>query len=110
MAPDSGNPGNAATLARRAAIACAILAIVYVVAQLFEWLGLFGSAGGPNAMSTPLGLALLLTPSLLLGSAFLILMAALHQATAPSLRVWSQVGLAFATVYATLISWSISPS
>lgn len=97
-------PANAVRLARRAAIACAILSIFYVVAQLFEWLGLLGSDGGPSATSTALGLALLLTPSLLLGSAFLILMAALHQATAPELRVWSQVALAFATVYATLIS------
>ncbi len=97
-------PATAERLPRRAAIACALLSIFYVVAQLFEWLGLLGSTGGPNAMSTPLGLALLLTPSLLLGSTFLILMAALHHATAPALRVWSQVALAFATVYATLIS------
>lgn len=91
-------------LAGRAAIACAILSIAYVVAQLCEWTGLLGSAGGPSASSTPLGIALLLTPSLLLGSAFLVLMAALHQATPLALRAWSQCALAFATVYATLIS------
>lgn len=52
-------------VALRAAGASALFSIAYVVAQICEWLGLLGSAGGPDAASTPLGLALLLTPSLL---------------------------------------------
>ena len=35
-----------------------------------EWLGWAGSRGGPESVSTPLGIAILLTPSLLLGSSF----------------------------------------
>ena len=87
-----------------AANACALFSIAYIVLQLFEWLGLLGSAGGPDASSAPLGLALLLTPSLLLGSAFLILMAALHQLAPPERRAFSQAAFGFATVYATLVS------
>jgi len=87
-----------------AAIACALLGSTYAMLQLLEWLGLFGSAGGPASVSTVTGLALLLTPSLLLGSAFLILLAALHQAAPAGRRAISQAALGFATVYATLIS------
>ncbi len=86
------------------AVASAALAIVYVIGQVLEWRGLLGSAGGPGSTSTPLGIAILLTPSLLLGAAFVIMMAALHQAAPASKRVFSQAGLAFATMYATLVS------
>lgn len=95
-------------LARRlafwAATASALFAGIYVMLQLFEWWGLLGSAGGPESASSVTGLTLLLTPSLLLGSAFLVLMAALHQTAPPERRALSQAALAFATVYATLIS------
>jgi hypothetical protein len=87
-----------------AAIACAVTSIAYVLAQLLEWQGVLGSAGGPASASTPFGIALLLTPSLLLGSSFLVLIAALHRLAPADTRVFSQVALAFATVYATLIS------
>lgn len=78
------------------------LSLAYIAAQLLEWLGLLGSAGGPNAASTPLGIALLLTPSLLLGPAFVVTMAALHQAAPEERRVFTLSGLAFAVIYATL--------
>lgn len=87
-----------------AAIACAVTSIAYVLAQLLEWQGALGSAGGPESASTPFGIALLLTPSLLLGSAFLALVAALHHLAPAETRVFSQIALAFATAYATLIS------
>lgn len=87
-----------------AAIGCAFFSGAYVVLQLFEWLGLLGSAGGPESPSSATGLALLLTPSLLLAPAFLILMAALHQVAPVERRAFSQAALGFATVYATLIS------
>lgn len=87
-----------------AAVACAITSVVYVLGQLLEWQGLLGSAGGPESASTPLGIAVLLTPSFLLGSSFLVLVAALHRLAPPTARVFSQVALAFATVYATLVS------
>lgn len=99
---------NEQEVARRfafwAAIACALFGSAYVVLQLFEWLGMLGSAGGPESASSVTGLALLLTPSLLLGSAFLALMSALHHTAPAGRRALSQAALGFATVYATLIS------
>ncbi|WP_156313586.1 hypothetical protein [Erythrobacter sp. SG61-1L] len=86
----------------RATSATLAFSLAYIVAQFFEWAGLLGSAGGPNSASTPLGIALLLTPSLLLGPAFVVTMAALHQATPEDRRVFTLSGLAFAAMYATL--------
>lgn len=96
------NEGAAARTGFWAACLCALFAIAYIFAQLFEWWGALGSRGGPESSSTPFGLALLLTPSLLLGSAFLVLMAALHRVAPPPRSVFSQTALAFATAYATL--------
>jgi hypothetical protein len=84
------------------AVACTVLSVGYIVAQLFEWAGLLGSAGGPGSASTPLGIALLLIPSLLLGSSFLLLMLSLHHWTPEPRRVWSHAGVAFATAYVVL--------
>jgi hypothetical protein len=81
-----------------------VFSITYVVGQLAEWAGWLGSKGGPESMSTPLGIVVLLTPSLFLGSSFLVLVVSVHQATMPERRVWSHVAVAFATAYATLIS------
>jgi hypothetical protein len=81
-----------------------IFSIAYDVGQLAEWMGLLGSGGGPENGSTPFGLIVLLTPSLLLGSSFLVLMAAVHRLTPEARKIWSQIGLAFATAYAVLIS------
>jgi hypothetical protein len=78
--------------------------MTYVVGQLAEWRGLLGSAGGPESASAPLGLVVLLTPSLLLGVSFLILSVSIHQFAAPERRVWSHTAVAFATCYAVLIS------
>jgi hypothetical protein len=74
------------------------------VGQLAEWFGLLGSAGGPESSSTPLGIVVLLTPSLFLGSAFLLLLVAVHQVARPERKVWSLAALAFGTVYTALIS------
>lgn len=86
------------------AVSSAAFSLTYVAAQFLEWGGLLGSAGGPESASTPFGLAILLTPSLLLGSSFLVMMAALHQLSPPDRKVYSQAALAFATAYATLVS------
>ncbi|HSK20398.1 MAG TPA: hypothetical protein VK912_14695 [Longimicrobiales bacterium] len=77
-------------------------ALLYIVAQLAEWLGWLGSQGGPESSSTPLGIVLLLTPSLLLGPAFLVLAVSVHQLTAAERQVWSHAAVAFATAYAVL--------
>jgi hypothetical protein len=86
------------------AVLATAFSLTYVVGQLAEWLGWLGSQGGPESASTPLGLVMLLTPSLFLGSSFLVLMASVHQMTEPDKRVWSHAVVAFATAYVTLIS------
>ncbi|GAA5520244.1 hypothetical protein Asal01_00175 [Fodinibius salicampi] len=62
-----------------------------------------GIARGPESSSTPMGIVLLLTPSLLLGVSFVVLMAAVHYQASEERRIWSHIGLSFATVYLTLI-------
>jgi hypothetical protein len=81
-----------------------VFSLAYVFAQLAEWFGWLGSQGGPDSSSTPLGIALLLTPSLLLGSSFLVLVVSIHQLASSESKIWSQAALAFATAYTTLIS------
>ena len=87
-----------------AATLATAFSIFYSVAQIAEWLGWLGSAGGPESSSTPLGIFVLLTPSLLLGSSFLILVAAIHVVAPPERRIWSLAAFGFATIYAALIS------
>lgn len=86
------------------AVLATVFSITYDVGQLAEWMGLMGSGGGPENPSTPLGLVVLLTPSLFLGSAFLVLVVAIHQLSVPDRKVWSHVAVVFATAYAVLIS------
>ncbi len=81
-----------------------VFSLVYVVGQLAEWMGLMGSGGGADNLSTPLGIVVLLTPSLFLGSSFLVLMVSIYQMSPPDRKVWSHAAVAFATVYAVLIS------
>lgn len=81
-----------------------VFSITYDVGQIAEWLGWMGSGGGAENASTPLGLVVLLTPSLFLGSSFLVLVVAVHQLAAPDRKVWSHAAVAFATAYAVLIS------
>jgi hypothetical protein len=86
------------------AVLATAFSVLYIVAQLAEWMGMLGSAGGPESASTPFGLAVLLTPSLFLGPSFLVLMVSVHQAAPPDRKIWSHCAVAFATAYATLIS------
>ena len=51
-----------------------------------------------------LGIVVLLTPSLFLGSSFLVLLVSIHQVAAAERRVWSHTAVAFGTAYAVLIS------
>jgi hypothetical protein len=81
-----------------------LFSLVYVVAQLAEWLGWLGSHGGAESSSTPLGLAVLLTPSLFLGSSFLVLVVSINQLASPDRKIWSHAAVAFGTAYAVLIS------
>jgi hypothetical protein len=86
------------------AVLATVSSVAYVVGQLAEWSGWLGSQGGPESVSTPLGIAVLLTPSLFLGSSFLVLVVSIHQMASPDRRVWSHAAVVFATAYATLIS------
>lgn len=86
------------------AAAATTLSLIYVVAQLGEWMGLLGSAGGAHSASTPLGILVLLTPSLFLGPAFLLAMLSVDEAAAADRRIWSRAAVAFATIYTALIS------
>ena len=86
------------------AVLATAFSLIYVVAQLAEWIGWLGSAGGPESVSTPFGLVILLTPSLLLGSAFLLLVVCIHQLAAPDRKIWSHAAVAFATLYTAMIS------
>jgi hypothetical protein len=86
------------------AVLCTVFSLAYVLAQLGEWAGLLGSAGGPHSRSTSLGLIVLLTPSLLLGVSFVVLTVSIHYYAETSARIWSHLAVAFASMYATLIS------
>jgi len=86
------------------AVLATVFSITYVVGQIAEWLGWLGSAGGPESSSTPLGILVLLTPSLFLGSSFLVVLVGVHYLAMPDRRVWSHAAIAFATIYAALIS------
>ncbi|HKR60148.1 MAG TPA: hypothetical protein VJS64_10480 [Pyrinomonadaceae bacterium] len=86
------------------AVLATVFSITYIVGQLAEWMGLLGSQGGPESGSTPLGLIVLLTPSLFLGSSFLVLVVSIHHLASPDRRIWSHAAVAFATAYTVLIS------
>jgi hypothetical protein len=86
------------------AVLATVFSVTYVVGQLMEWAGLLGSQGGPESSSTPLGIVILLTPSLFLGLSFLVLMVSVHQLAQPERKIWSHAAVAFATVYTVLIS------
>ncbi len=86
------------------AVLATLFSITYDIGQLAEWLGLLGSGGGPESSSTALGLVVLLTPSLMLGSAFLLLLVSVHQLATDDRKIWSHAAVVFATAYAVLIS------
>jgi hypothetical protein len=86
-----------------AAVLATVFSITYDIGQIAEWLGLLGSGGGPESSSTPLGIAVLLTPSLLLGPSFLMLLVSVNEIARPERKVWSQSAVALATIYTALI-------
>ena len=86
------------------AVFATVFSITYVIGQLAEWLGWLGSGGGPENASTPLGLVVLLTPSLFLGTAFLLVTVSIHQLASPDRKIWSHAAVVFATMYTVLIS------
>jgi len=94
--------GQTRRLGLWATAATALFSTSYSIAQIFEWAGLLGSSGGPNSVSTPLGIMILLVPSLLLGPAYVAMLAALHEMAPTGSRGLSRTALALGTVYAAL--------
>jgi hypothetical protein len=86
------------------AVFATAFSIAYIVGQLAEWQGWLGSGGGPESASTPLGLVVLLTPSLFLGPAFLLVAVSIHEMASPDRKIWSHGAVVFATTYTVLIS------
>jgi hypothetical protein len=97
-------PSSTRVVGYWAALLSTAFSLTYVLFQLAEWFGWLGSGGGAENPSTPLGLVALLTPSLLLGSAFLVLVVSVHQIASPDMRVWSHAAVTFATAYTVMIS------
>jgi hypothetical protein len=95
---------SAKSLGYWSAVLATVFSLAYDVGQIAEWLGWMGSGGGAHSASTPLGIVVLLTPSLFLGSAFLVMIVCVHQVAPAARRAWSLSALAFATIYAALIS------
>ena len=92
------------TIGLWSAVLATVFSITYVVGQIAEWMGLMGSGGGAENASTPLGLVVLLTPSLFLGSSFLVLAVSIHYLSPQDRKIWSHLAIVFATIYAALIS------
>jgi hypothetical protein len=97
-------PLSTKTVGFWSAVLATVFSITYSIGQIAEWLGWLGSAGGAESSSTPLGLVVLLTPSLFLGSSFLVLVVSIHQLSSPDRKIWSHSAVVFATAYAVLIS------
>jgi hypothetical protein len=85
------------------AVFATLFSLAYVVGQLAEWLGWLGSAGGPESASTPLGLVVLLTPSLFLGPSFLLLILCVRELASEEHRIFGHAAVAFAIAYTVLI-------
>lgn len=75
-----------------------IFSIAYIVAQIADLLGLLGPTG------SPVSLIYLMTPSIFLAPSFVILMISIHYYAPEDQKIWSHMGLIFATIYAVLIS------
>ena len=76
----------------------ALLAIIYVAAELAHLLGLLGPHNSNQSF------VLRMTPSLFLALAFVILMVSIHYYASRAKRIWSHIGLVFAIIYAVLVS------
>jgi hypothetical protein len=86
------------------AVLASLFSIIYIIGQLAEWMNLLGSGGGSENPSTALGLIVLLTPSLFLGSSFAVLMLCVNHYSSEDKKIWSQAAVMFAIIYTVLIS------
>lgn len=77
------------------AVAALVFSIGYGIPQILQVAGV---------LRFPLDEILIFAPSLALAPSFVLAMVALHQTRPAHLRAWSLAGLAFAIMYATLVS------
>ena len=77
------------------ALLVAIFCVAFSFATVLVWLGI---------LAPPWDVVANLVPSLLLAPAFLILMACVHDVAPAEKKLWSRLGLAFAGLYAPLVS------
>jgi hypothetical protein len=73
----------------------AISCVAFSAATVLLWLGVLAPPGDVVAN---------LVPSLVLAPAFLVLMASIHEVAPAEKKLWSRLGLAFAGLYAPLVS------
>lgn len=97
-------PSSARNAGFWSSVLATAFSVAYIVGQLAELLGWLGPKSSIEDAVSPLGLVVLLTPSLLLGSSFLVLVLSLHQLAAKDRKIWGHAAVAFATMYAVLIS------
>jgi hypothetical protein len=71
---------------------------MYIVAEVAHMLGILGPHDSPES------LVVRMTPSLLLPIAFVILIVTIHSHASEQSKVWAHIAVAFAAIYATLVS------
>jgi len=91
--------GAAGRLGFWSAFFSATFGIMYLLGEAAHLLGLLG----PH--DSPASLVVRMAPSLLLPVAFVILMATINACASKRSRVWAQIALAFAVIYAVLVSF-----
>ena len=81
------------------AILTATFAIMYILAELVHLLGLLG------AHDSAASLVVRFVPSLFLAMVFVVLMVAILHCVSKSNKIWAQIALAYAVIYAVLVSF-----
>lgn len=76
----------------------ATFAIMYILGEVAHLLGMLGPHDSPES------LVVRMTPSLLLPIAFIILMVTIHDCASKQSKIWANIALAFAVIYAVLVS------
>src|SRR5688500_17880442 len=81
-------------IGKTSAILAAVFAIIY---SIFQLLAVF------NIIPHPQELFWLFLPSLLLAPSFLILIISLHYSATPERRIFTAIGISFATIYTVFV-------
>ena len=81
------------------AVLSATFGIMYIAGELAHLSGMLGLHDSPES------LAVRMVPSLLLPIAFVVLMTTIHDGAPKQSRIWAHLALAFAVIYAVLVSF-----